>query len=74
MLRDTSVADRRIKHSRASTAGHRLLREVDAGIERTQARTLAPLRPEQRRAFIRLLSPLVESNNELSRAPAGKAA
>lgn len=74
VLRHTSPADRRVKLLRLSAAGQALLRQVDEAVERAQQRIVAPLRPAERRIFIRLLAQLVESNNALSRAPAGSIA
>jgi len=71
VLRSASPEDRRIKLLRLSDSGHALLREVEAAVERAQQRIVAPLRPDERRTFLRLLARLVESNNALSRAPAG---
>jgi len=71
VLRSASPEDRRIKLLRLSDSGHALLREVEAAVERAQQRIVAPLRPDERRTFLRLLARMVESNNALSRAPAG---
>jgi len=71
VLRSPSPEDRRIKLLRLSDSGRTLLRNVDAAVERAQQRIVAPLRPQERKTFIRLLTQLVESNNALSRAPAG---
>ena len=70
VVRVPSAQDRRVKLLRLSEAGHALLRRVDAAVERAQRRIVAPLRPDERKVFIRLLTQLVESNNALSRAPA----
>lgn len=70
VVRVASAQDRRVKLLRLSDAGHALLRRVDAAVERAQRRIVAPLRPDERKVFIRLLTQLVESNNALSRAPA----
>ncbi len=70
--RSPDAGDRRVKRLRLSEAGRALLRAVDAAVERAQQRIVAPLRPEERRTFIRLLTQLVESNNALSRAPAAQ--
>lgn len=70
VVRVASAQDRRVKLLRLSDAGHALLRRVDAAVERAQRRIVAPLRPDERKVFIRLLTQLVESNNTLSRAPA----
>ncbi|HQY27413.1 MAG TPA: MarR family transcriptional regulator [Burkholderiaceae bacterium] len=69
--RNSSPEDRRIKLLRLSDSGRALLREVEAAVERAQQRIVAPLQPDERKTFLRLLARLVESNNALSRAPAG---
>ena len=69
--RNASPEDRRIKLLRLSDSGRALLREVEAAVERAQQRIVAPLQPDERKTFLRLLARLVESNNALSRAPAG---
>jgi len=69
--RNSSPEDRRIKLLRLSDSGRALLREVEAAVERAQQRIVAPLQPDERKTFLRLLARLVEANNALSRAPAG---
>ena len=71
LLRSASAEDRRIKLLRLSSSGRALLRKVDLAVEHAQDRILAPLEPGERKTFMRLLTLLVESNNALSRAPAG---
>ena len=71
LLRNASAEDRRIKLLRLSSSGRALLRKVDVAVEHAQDRILAPLEPGERKTFMRLLTLLVESNNALSRAPAG---
>ena len=71
LLRSASAEDRRIKLLRLSSSGRALLRKVDVAVEHAQDRILAPLKPGERKTFMRLLTLLVESNNALSRAPAG---
>ena len=71
LLRSASAEDRRIKLLRLSSSGRALLRKVDLAVEHAQDRILAPLKPGERKTFMRLLTLLVESNNALSRAPAG---
>ncbi len=68
--RTPSADDRRVKRLRIRPAGRKLLRDVDEAVERAQQRIVAPLDREERNTFLRLLARLVESNNELSRAPA----
>jgi DNA-binding MarR family transcriptional regulator len=67
--RSGSQEDKRIKILRLSREGARMLRQVEPAVVRTQERILAPLRPEDRRRFMALLTQLVDCNNEASRAP-----
>ena len=68
--RTPSADDRRVKRLRIRSEGRRLLTDVESAVERSQQRIVAPLDHEDRRTFLHLLARLVESNNELSRAPA----
>ncbi|MBV9395859.1 MAG: MarR family transcriptional regulator [Methylobacteriaceae bacterium] len=61
--------DKRIKLLHLTLQGRRILREIEPAVERAQKRILAPLKPEQRRQFVNLLSQLVHLNNDLARAP-----
>jgi DNA-binding MarR family transcriptional regulator len=67
--RSGSAEDKRIKVLHLSREGARMLRQVEPSVVRTQERILAPLRPEDRRRFMALLTQLVDCNNEASRAP-----
>jgi MarR family transcriptional regulator, lower aerobic nicotinate degradation pathway regulator len=67
--RSGSPEDKRIKVLRLSREGARMLRQVEPSVVRTQERILAPLRPEDRRRLMALLTQLVDCNNEASRAP-----
>ncbi len=70
VLRSASADDRRVKRLRLSESGRRLLRKLETAVERTQQRIVEPLSADERNLFLQLLTRLVESNNELSRAPA----
>jgi DNA-binding MarR family transcriptional regulator len=69
LVRKQSPQDRRVRLLTTTAAGRALLDEVQPGIAKVQERILSPLPPEERPLFLRMLRTLVESNNELSRAP-----
>jgi DNA-binding MarR family transcriptional regulator len=64
-----SKADKRVKVLLLSPAGERLLKEAGPLVLRAQERILAPLAPEDRDVFMRMLAQLVELNNDASRVP-----
>ncbi|MBN9442494.1 MarR family transcriptional regulator [Bosea sp. (in: a-proteobacteria)] len=67
--RISSPADKRVKVLRLSLEGERVLEQAEPLVLRTQERILAPLAPEDRAAFMRMLAQLVELNNDASRVP-----
>lgn len=67
--RISSPADKRVKVLRLSPEGERVLAQAEPLVLRTQERILAPLAPEDRAAFMRMLAQLVELNNDASRVP-----
>lgn len=69
MRRVTSPEDRRARRLEVTTEGRAVLREILPAVLRAQRRILAPLEAAERRAFVRALKVLVESNNTASRAP-----
>lgn len=69
MRRLTSPEDRRARRLEVTTEGRAVLREILPAVLRAQRRILAPLEAAERRAFVRALKVLVESNNTASRAP-----
>ena len=69
ILRAGDKDDKRVKILRLSPDGVATLRAVEPMARRAQERILAPLAPEDRDVFMRMLSQLVELNNESSRAP-----
>jgi DNA-binding MarR family transcriptional regulator len=69
ILRVGDKDDKRIKILRLSPKGVTALEEVEPLVRRAQERILAPLDPEDRDIFMRMLSQLVELNNNASRAP-----
>ena len=69
IVRAGNEQDRRAKILRLSPNGAQLLKDVEPLARRAQERILGPLAPEDRGVFMRMLSQLVELNNEASRAP-----
>jgi DNA-binding MarR family transcriptional regulator len=67
--RANGAADRRTKTLHITAAGNRMIRDIDAAVAETQRLILAPLKPGERTAFMRMLKHLVHRNNEHSRAP-----
>ncbi len=61
--------DRRTKRLRLTDAGTDLLAAVEPAVARAQERILAPLPPDQRQAFVRMLEHIVDINNTHSRVP-----
>jgi DNA-binding MarR family transcriptional regulator len=62
-------ADRRTKSLFITPPGRRLIRDIEPAVSSTQRLILAPLKPGERSAFMRMLMQLVHLNNEHSRAP-----
>ena len=69
VARRSTPQDRRLKLITVTPEGDALLDAVEAAVDRTQERILAPLRPAQRRQFTEMLKRVVNLNNEHSRAP-----
>jgi MarR family transcriptional regulator, lower aerobic nicotinate degradation pathway regulator len=69
LQRSASPEDRRVRLLTLTTEGQALLDTVIPGMQRAQARMLAPLPKAERVEFMRMLRVLVNANNELSRAP-----
>lgn len=67
--RVTPANNQRVKQLFIRPAGDELLQETPEPCARTDERILAPLSAPEREVFMRLLSCLVEANNEYSRAP-----
>ncbi|HUZ31186.1 MAG TPA: MarR family transcriptional regulator [Xanthobacteraceae bacterium] len=63
------AADRRTKSLYITAAGRRLVTDIDPAVAATQRLMLAPLKADERTAFMRMLKRLVHLNNEHSRAP-----
>ena len=64
-----AIADQAAKILHLSPKGAKTLDEAEPLARRAQERILAPLAPDDRETFMRMLSQLVELNNEASRAP-----
>lgn len=69
IVRSGDKQDKRVKILHLSPKGTTALKEVEPMARRAQERILGPLAPEDREIFMRMLSQLVELNNEASRAP-----
>ncbi|MFO1218649.1 MAG: MarR family transcriptional regulator [Burkholderiaceae bacterium] len=69
LARSASDTDRRVRLLTLTPQGAAALADVLPAMKRAQERILSPLARADRRTFMRLLKTLVESNNELSRAP-----
>ena len=67
--RTNGAADRRTKSLHITAAGSRMIRDIEPAVEATQRLILAPLKVNERAAFMQMLKHLVHLNNEHSRAP-----
>ncbi len=67
--RTNGANDRRTKTLNVTAAGNRMIKDIDSAVAETQRLILAPLKPGERTAFMRMLKHLVHLNNEHSRAP-----
>jgi Transcriptional regulators len=65
--RRASETDRRMKLASLSVEGQALLKRIDQNAQRAHDRTIAPLPPERRAAFLRDLTYLVSANNGYGR-------
>ncbi|MCC2103402.1 MAG: MarR family transcriptional regulator [Hyphomicrobiales bacterium] len=71
--RRPALEDRRVKLLHITQAGEDLLQAIEPAVVATQKRLLKPLSAADRKLFMRLISELVQRNNEVSRAPMGRA-
>ena len=69
LQRNKSPGDRRVKLVSLTEQGEAALASIQPAMAKAQERILAPLTSTQQAQFMTLLNILVESNNELSRAP-----
>jgi MarR family transcriptional regulator, lower aerobic nicotinate degradation pathway regulator len=67
--RKPSGDDKRVKLLHLTKAGAAVLREIMPSVERAQARMLQPLKLADRETLLKLLTQLVDLNNESSRVP-----
>jgi MarR family transcriptional regulator, lower aerobic nicotinate degradation pathway regulator len=67
--RGAGAGDKRVKLMHLTAKGAGLLRQVMAGVDRAQARMLAPLKPADRATLMALMVQLVDLNNDVSRVP-----
>ncbi len=67
--RASPTHNQRIKQLSITAKGQTTLAASGAAVQAAQARILAPLEPAERGEFLRLISKLVQVNNEFSRAP-----
>jgi DNA-binding MarR family transcriptional regulator len=61
--RTTSTLDRRRRHVALTPRGRRMLDKMAPALDRIQDRILAPLSPDDRRAFGRMLKTLVDTHS-----------
>jgi len=67
--RATSASDRRTKILYIMPPGQRLLARVKKAVDAAQERIVSPLSRQERAEFMRLMSKLVQLNNDHSRVP-----
>jgi MarR family transcriptional regulator, lower aerobic nicotinate degradation pathway regulator len=72
--RYASDEEKRVKLIKLTAAGATVSERTEAAALRAQERILKPLKPADRTRFLALLTQLVETNNEVSRAPQRAAA
>jgi DNA-binding MarR family transcriptional regulator len=69
ILRRASPEDKRVKLLELTPDGRALLEAATPAVEAAQERMLAKLQSADRRILMRILTALVDLNNEVSRAP-----
>lgn len=69
LKRTQGRTDRRLKHVRLTPRGQRLLARMQDAAQRAHDRTVEPLPPRQRAAFLGAMRKLVDAGNEYGRAP-----
>jgi DNA-binding MarR family transcriptional regulator len=67
--RTRGANDRRTKLLYSTSAGRKLIDDIEPAVQSTQKRILEPLTMNERTALVRMLKKLVHLNNEHSRAP-----
>lgn len=69
ILRKPGSADKRVKLLHLTKRGATLLGDIMESVDLAQARMLQPLKAPDRKLLLRLLTQLVDLNNEASRVP-----
>jgi DNA-binding MarR family transcriptional regulator len=69
LRREEGSEDRRTKSLFVTDAGRRLLKSLDAAVDRVQRRLVAPLDAAEQARFVEYLARIALVNNEYSRAP-----
>ncbi len=69
LLRAADPDDRRARRLSLTAAGQALLARSEEAVRRVQTDLLAPLKPDERRAFVAALQKITRAHNEASRAP-----
>lgn len=67
--REINPENRRAKLVSLTKAGKALLKKSEEPMAKVQKKLLTPLNAEEKKVFLKCLQKLVDSNNELSRAP-----
>ena len=68
VIRVPGEQDRRTKYASLSKKGRSLVKSMEKAAKRAHERTVAPLSPELKSAFVEALHQLVDANNDLGRA------
>lgn len=70
VIRRRSDADRRMRIAALTENGLRISRDMEHASLHAQEKLMEPLTPEKRETLMKLMTELVEANNDFSRAPA----
>ncbi len=70
VIRRRSDADRRMRIAALTEDGLRITRDMEHASLHAQAKLMEPLSSEKRETLMKLMTELVEANNDFSRAPA----
>lgn len=69
IMRRMNPADRRSRQSMITEEGYQAMKSLHASMMESQRRLMAPLSERNQEIFVKLLTTLVDGNNEYSRAP-----
>jgi DNA-binding MarR family transcriptional regulator len=69
IMRRMNPADRRSRQSMITEDGYLAMKSLHEGMMTAQSRLMAPLSERNQEVFVKLLTTLVDGNNEYSRAP-----